>query len=100
REATDIPYSQFKAHVSAGEIAEVRFDADRLDGVPTGAARAAGAPALWTTEPVADGTLVALLDAHHVEYRSASSWTSIAGPVFFALCGVGLIAFAAYRLSK
>ena len=101
REAGDLPYSQFKAHIATGDVAEVRFAGDRLEAVPTPAARAAGAPLLWTTEPVAsDSTLVPLLDARHVPYRSAEGWESVAGPILFAILGAGLIGFAAFRISR
>src|SRR6266852_4092615 len=71
REANEIPYSVFKAHVTAGEVVEVRFSPGRLEAVPTVAARAAGAPEIWSTQPVAsDAGLVPLLDAQHVQYRS------------------------------
>jgi cell division protease FtsH len=101
QEAADLPYSQFKAHIAAGEVAEVRFGGDRLEAVPTAAAQAKGAPLLWTTTPVpADTSLVPLLDSEHVPYRSAERWTVVAGPILFALIGAGLIGFAAFRFSK
>src|SRR5262245_50672046 len=74
RESTEIPYSVFKAHIAAGEVTEVRFSPGRLEAVPTPAARAAGAPVLWSTGPVAsDGGLVPLLDAKRVQYRNDDS---------------------------
>jgi len=101
RETTDLPYSQFKAHIAAGDVSEVRFAGDRLEGVPSAAALAKGAPALWTTSPVAaDASLVALLDAQQVPYRSARSWSDLAGPVLFTLLGAALIGFAAFRFSR
>ncbi len=64
RTATDLPYSQFKNHIAAGDVAEVRFDGDRLDAISTVAARRAGAPELWTTVAIgADAGLIPLLDA-------------------------------------
>jgi cell division protease FtsH len=100
-QSTDVPYSQFKAHITAGEIAEVRFTAGRLEGVPTAKAREAGAPPVWTTEPIgSDAGLIALLDAQHVQYRNASGWGDVVWPLFFVLIGAGLIGFVAFRVSK
>jgi len=42
RHSTELPYSAFKTHIAADEIAEVRFSAGKLEGVPTAGARAAG----------------------------------------------------------
>jgi cell division protease FtsH len=102
RESTEIPYSVFKAHIAAGEVTEVRFSPGRLEAVPTPAARAAGAPALWSTDPVAsDAGLVPLLDAKHVQYRNDdSSYEGALGAVLLALCGAAIIALAAYRMSR
>ncbi len=101
REAGELPYSQFKAHIAAGEVAEVRFGSDRLEAVPTAAARTAGAPVVWTTEPVAADTgLVPLLESHHVAYRRAESWVGVAVPILFTLLGAGVIGFAAFRMSR
>jgi cell division protease FtsH len=99
--ATDLPYSQFKARIAAGEVSEVRFTGDRLEGVPTAVARAAGAPTLWTTVPVGtDAGLMPLLDAHRVQYRNSEAWTSAIGPVAFALFGVACVGFVTFRLSR
>jgi cell division protease FtsH len=101
RTAADIPYSEFKAHIAADEIAEVRFSVDRLEAVPTAAARHAGAPELWTTAPVTlDGGLVGLLEAHHVPYRSAEGWSSVVVPVLLAFLGAAAIAVVAFRVSR
>ncbi len=98
---TDLPYSQFKAHVAAGDVSEVRFTGDKLEGVPTAAARAAGAPALWSTVPVGtDASLLPLLDAHHVQYRNTDGWATAITPIAFVLAGAGFIGFLAFRLSK
>jgi cell division protease FtsH len=99
--ASDLPYSDFKAHVAADEVSEVRFAGDKLEGVPTAAARAAGAPALWTTVPVgADTGLMTLLDAHRVRYRSSETWTGVIPPIAIVLVFACCIAFVAFRLSK
>src|SRR5262245_28516697 len=93
RQATELPYSDFKAHIAAGDIAEVRFSAARLEATPTDAARAHGAPVLWRTEPVAaDTSLVPLLDANHVRYRSDdSAWPGILGAVLLVVAGAAMI---------
>jgi cell division protease FtsH len=102
RQSTELPYSAFKAHIAADEMAEVRFSAGKLEGVPTAGARASGAPALWTTQQVAsDGGLIALLDTHHVQYQSSESsmqgvWSALVIALFVA-AGVGLVA---YRFSR
>jgi cell division protease FtsH len=101
RETTELPYSDFKAHISSGDIAEVRFTGDTLEGVSTLKARAKGAPLVWTAAPVAaDSNLVPLLDSQHVPYRSAQSWSAFTGPALFTVFGAGLIGFAFFRFSK
>ena len=100
-QATELPYSEFKARIAAGEIAEVRFSSGRLDAIPTDAARAHGAPALWRTEPVAgDASLVPMLDAKKVRYRSdESTFPGLLGALL-VVCGAGMIGFAAYRMTR
>jgi cell division protease FtsH len=102
QQATELPYSEFKAHVAAGDIAEVRFSSGRLDAEPTSAARAHGAPALWRTEPVAgDASLVPMLDAKGVRYRSdQNGWQGLLGAMLLVICGAAMIGFAAYRISR
>jgi cell division protease FtsH len=101
RTASDIPYSEFKAHVAADEVAEVRFGVDAIEAVPTPAARRDGAPESWTTQPVAmDSGLVGLLETHHVRYRSAEGWPSMMVPVLLALFGAVGIAVLAFRVSR
>jgi cell division protease FtsH len=101
RKSTDIPYSVFKARVAAGDVAEVQFSSDGLEAVSTLAARTAGAPETWTTVPIAsDAGLIPLLDAHHVTYRRANAWPDIAWSIAIGVLGVGLIGFAAFRLTR
>jgi len=102
RQSADLPYSEFKAHIAAGEVAEVRFRSGTLEGVPTAAARTHGAPELWRTTLVAsDTSLVQLLDDHHVQYRSDdSAFSGLIGPLLLVVCGAGMVAFAAYRISR
>jgi cell division protease FtsH len=101
RDAGEIPYSQFKAHVADGKVAEVRFAGQTLEAVPTPAAREAGAPEVWRTSPVAaDASLVPLLEAKQVPYRSTQSWSGAAMPLLITLGVIGLIGFVAFRLSK
>ncbi|MEX2016537.1 MAG: ATP-dependent metallopeptidase FtsH/Yme1/Tma family protein, partial [Candidatus Hydrogenedentales bacterium] len=99
--ANDLPYSQFKSHIAAGDVAEVRFDGDQLEAISTIAARREGAPDIWTTVPIAsDESLIPLLDAHHVTYRRASPWRGLALSIAVGVLGLGLVAFAAFRLTK
>jgi hypothetical protein len=44
RETVMTPYSEFKAHITAGDVTEVRFGGDRLEAVSSERARAAGGP--------------------------------------------------------
>jgi len=102
RQSTEVPYSEFKAHIAAGEIAEVRFNSGSLEGVPTDAARTHGAPPVWRTATITgDTSLVSLLDEHHVRYRSdESAVPGLISALALVLLGAGLIAFAAYRISR
>ncbi len=67
---TDIAYSVLKERIAAGDVAEMRLSPERIEAVPTAAARQAGAPALWSSLPVpGDAALVPLMEAHRVTYR-------------------------------
>jgi cell division protease FtsH len=101
RESNDVPYSQFKQRVAAGDIAEVRFTSDRLEAISTLAARKSGAPDAWTTVPIpSDVGLIALLDAHHVTYRRANAWPDIAWSITIGVLLVGAIGFGAFKFTR
>ncbi|MBW3553451.1 MAG: ATP-dependent metallopeptidase FtsH/Yme1/Tma family protein, partial [Gemmatimonadetes bacterium] len=74
QDTEQIPYSELKERIEAGQIAEVRFQGQRITAVPdTGIA---DAPDVWTSVRVqGDEALVPLLEAQEVEYRAATeSW--------------------------
>ncbi|HEX6937957.1 MAG TPA: ATP-dependent zinc metalloprotease FtsH [Longimicrobiales bacterium] len=94
----EIAYSALKQRIAAGQVAEVRVSMFAVEAVPTDAARAAGAPELWTAVPVpGDETLVALLDRHRVTYGGmaagggASPWVAVPVLVGIVLVVVGIV---------
>jgi cell division protease FtsH len=70
---TEIPYSELKQHIQAGEVASARIASARIEAEPTEAARSAGAPALWVAVPIQDDALPALREAHAVTYTGVDS---------------------------
>ncbi len=81
---TEIAYSDLKRRIAAGEVAELRWSPYAMEAVPTEAARAAGAPELWTTTPVpSDEGLIELLERHQVTYggldanTGANPWVAV-----------------------
>ncbi|HEX7051682.1 MAG TPA: AAA family ATPase, partial [Longimicrobiales bacterium] len=66
----EIAYSDLKARIEAGQVAEVEVSPYMVEAVPTDAARAAGAPEAWVAVPLPnDDGLVPLLDRKGVVYR-------------------------------
>src|SRR5690606_37562313 len=94
-------YSELKARIEAGEVAEVRVSPYTVEAVPTESAQAAGAPGVWRASPLPnDDGLVPLLDRHGVVYdgmgsNTASPW--IALPVLLVAV---LFIFILLRLQK
>jgi len=86
--AEEIAYSELKQKIVAGQVESVMVSPYSIEAVPTAAARAAGAPEVWTAVPLADvDRLTELLDAHGVEYGGRRS----TGPNPFAVVGVLLL---------
>ena len=79
----EVAYSELKARIAAGEVAEVRWSPYTMEATPTEAARAAGAPERWTTTPVNDDGLVDLLERQGITYggldsrQGASPWVAL-----------------------
>ena len=74
QDTEQIPYSELKERIAAGQIEELRFQGQRILAIPDTAI--ADAPDVWTSVRVAgDEALVPLLEEHEVEYEAAQeSW--------------------------
>jgi cell division protease FtsH len=73
RDSAEIPYSELKQHIQAGEVAAARIAPERIEAEPTDAARAAGAPAIWVAVPIQDDALPALLETNAVTYTGVKA---------------------------
>jgi len=69
----EIPYSELKARIEAGEVASARIGQTRIEAESTPEARAAGAPSTWVAVPVPDDGLARLLEARGVTYTGADT---------------------------
>jgi cell division protease FtsH len=100
RDRAEIPYSELKQHIQAGEIAEARVAPHRIEAKPTAAAQEAGAPALWVTVPVQDDGLAALLESRGVTYTGANAESTsplVAIPVVLAGAALAFVVLRRQR---
>ena len=88
QDTEQIPYSQLKERITAGQVDEVRFQGTRITAVPDSGI--ADAPDAWTSVRVeGDEELVPLLEAQGVEYQaSPESWL---GQALFWLLPLGIM---------
>lgn len=117
RPSPTLPYSDFKALLAAGRIAEVEIANDRiestlkpgdLDGIISSDADAKLSPdakgrRAFTTVAVPDQTLVSELDRQHVRYSATpqSNWlTTLASWIVPTVIFVGIWSFALNRLGR
>jgi cell division protease FtsH len=72
---TQVPYSELKQRITAGQVAHVVAGPDRIRAEPTDSMKAAGAPDIWTTTMPAHGDdeLIPLLDEHVPSYEFTSA---------------------------
>jgi len=82
----ELPYSELKERIRAGQVKEVRLSPDRVHAVPLDSIRKAEGITGWTTPRagVNDETLVPLLDARKVKYGGTpTNWlTGLIGWLF------------------
>jgi cell division protease FtsH len=74
---SQIPYSELKQRITAGQVANVVAGPDRIRAEPTDSMKAAGAPDAWTTTMPAHGDdeLIPLLDQHVPTYEfTTAGW--------------------------
>ncbi len=77
KESAQIPYSELKARIAAGQVSQVHFQGETIRALPDSALVARGrAPEVWTSVRVqGDDELIPLLESHDVEYSAATqSW--------------------------
>jgi len=65
----EIPYSELKARIAAGEVQEARISERVIEAVPTDTIQAETGIQLWRAVPVADETLVPLLEQGGIPYE-------------------------------
>ncbi|HEX9106063.1 MAG TPA: ATP-dependent metallopeptidase FtsH/Yme1/Tma family protein, partial [Longimicrobiales bacterium] len=87
----ELPYSDLKARIAAGQVKTVLLSETSIHAVPTDSLQNAGAPAVWTAVRVAgDPELVPLLDKAHVRYSGTTQgWL---GQIVGWLLPLGLLA--------
>jgi cell division protease FtsH len=88
---TQIPYSELRQRITAGQVAHVVAGPDRIRAEPTDSMKAAGAPDTWTTTMPAHGDeeLIPLLERHVPRYEFTSAgWF---GQVLGWLLPIGLL---------
>jgi cell division protease FtsH len=88
-DTSEIPYSELKQRVAAGQVEEVRFRGQQITAVPD-TAEVPQAPDVWrSTRVEGDDELIPLLEAKGVRYdASPESWL---GPALFWLLPLGLL---------
>jgi cell division protease FtsH len=90
--STQIPYSDLKARVAAGQVKEVSIGRELIRAMPVDSLTQGGARAVWTAVRVQDDpTLIPLLEAHGVRYEGVTQgWF---GSALAWLLPLGLLAF-------
>jgi cell division protease FtsH len=80
RQGTEqIPYSELKQRIAAGEVASVRIGPTNIDATPTDTVAQESGTRVWrsTPVPVEDDELIQLLEEYDVEYEGAlQGWLS------------------------
>jgi cell division protease FtsH len=77
RNTQQIPYSDLRRHIEAGEVEAVRISDRTIEAVPTPQVRSAQKVEVWTAVRVPDDQLTTLLDQHHVRYEGVvQGWFS------------------------
>jgi cell division protease FtsH len=70
RQGTEqIPYSEMKQRIAAGQVAEARVGDRYIEAVPVDTVGEAGDVRMWRAVRVEDEELIPLLEAHGVEYE-------------------------------
>ncbi len=79
RDVEEIPYSELKQRIAAGEVAEVRIGDQRIEAESTEAVREADGPEGWTAVRVEDEQLVPLLEEQGIPFTGVPTawWTGL-----------------------
>ncbi|MBA2668913.1 MAG: ATP-dependent metallopeptidase FtsH/Yme1/Tma family protein [Gemmatimonadetes bacterium] len=64
----EIPYSELKTRIAAGQVDSVRVGEQVIEAVPTDTIRETTGPRLWTANRVEDETLIPLLEERGIPY--------------------------------
>jgi cell division protease FtsH len=91
---TEIPYSEFKAKIAAGEVREVTLGSDRIYGIlkPTTGDGKEGTPFTVIAVPNGDPSLIEALDAAGVTYKVQAPPSPVGS--FLLAYGLPLLIFA------